>query len=131
MASSSGSARVDLVRRGYEAFQTGDMDTLRSVLASDVSWHSPGQGAGEFHGVDDVIAEFGRLFQDTGGTLQVVVNEIMEGDRSVVVLARSTAVRGGKNLDSPYAHVFHFDGDRVSESWVIAYDQAASAAFWA
>jgi len=126
----TGSARVDLVQRGYEAFQTGDMDALRSLLARDVVWHAPGQGAGEFHGVDDLIAEFGRKFQESGGTLRVTVNEIMEGDESVVVLARSTATRAGKSLDSPYAHVFHFSGDTVSEAWVIAYDQAASIAFW-
>jgi uncharacterized protein len=126
----AGSARVDIVRRGYEAFQTGDMDALRSLLASDISWHSPGQGAGEFHGVDDLIAEFGRLSQDSGGTFRVAVNEIMEGDQSVVVLARSTAARAGKSLDSPYAHIFHFSGDQVSEAWVISYDQEASADFW-
>jgi uncharacterized protein len=126
----AGSARVDIVRRGYEAFQTGDMDALRSLLASDIAWHSPSQGAGEFHGIDDLIAEFGRLFQDSDGTFRVAVNEIMEGDESVVVLARSTAVRAGKSLDSPYAHIFHFNGDKVSEAWVIAYDQEASADFW-
>ncbi|MDX6539348.1 MAG: uncharacterized protein QOI71_958 [Gaiellales bacterium] len=130
MAASGTSARVDLVRRGYEAFQAGDMDTLRTLLASDISWHSPGQGAAEFHGLDDVIAEFGRLFEDSGGTFRVVVNEITEGDESVVVLARSSATRAGKTLDQPYAHIFHFSGDKVSEAWVIGYDQAASAAFW-
>ena len=124
------SARVDLVERGYEAFQTGDMDALRSLLAADVVWHAPGQGAGEFHGVDDLIAEFGRQFQETAGTLRVTVSEIMEGDESVVVLARSTATRAGKTLDAPYAHIFHFSADKVSEAWVIAYDQAASADFW-
>jgi hypothetical protein len=39
------------------------MDTLRSLLAGDISWHARGQGAGEFHGVDDLIAEFGRQFR--------------------------------------------------------------------
>ena len=77
-----------LVQRAYEAFQTEDMDMLRSVLAGDVSWHS--RGSGERHGVDDVIAEFGRLFQDSGDTSRVTVNEIMKGDESVVVLARAT-----------------------------------------
>ena len=106
------------------------MDTLRSLLASDVSWHAQGEGAGEWHGVDDVIAEFGRLFQDSGGTFRVTVNEIMEGDESVVVLARATATRGDKTLDQAYAHVLHLKGEQVSEAWVINYDQAASSAFW-
>jgi ketosteroid isomerase-like protein len=124
------SARVGVVERGYEAFQTGDMDTLRSLIAGDVVWHSAGQGTGEFHGIDDVIAEFGRVFEESGGTFRVAVNEIMEGPESVVVLARATGTRGDKTLDSPYAHIFQFRGDQVSEAWVVNYDQAAASAFW-
>jgi ketosteroid isomerase-like protein len=130
MASSDADARAKTAQRGYEAFQTGDMDTLRSLLTSDITWHSPAQGSGEWHGVDNVMAEFGRLFEDSGGTFRVTVNEITTGDESVVVLARATATRGDKKLDSAYAHVFHFSGELVSEAWVVNYDQAASAAFW-
>lgn len=64
MASSELGARSALVERGYDAFQTGDMDALRSLFTSDIAWHSRSQGAGHFHGVDAVIAEFGRLHDD-------------------------------------------------------------------
>ena len=132
MSSSGTSTRADLVRRGYAAFQNGDMDTMRTILAGDVAWHSPGQGSqsGDFHGVDNVIGEFGRLFQDSGGTFRVEIDEILEGDQSVVVLAHSTASREGRTLDQPYAHIFHFRGDQVSEAWVVNYNQAVSDAFW-
>src|SRR5205823_3076701 len=73
MASTETTGRAALARRGYESFQTGDMDTLRLLLASDIAWHSPGQGAGHFHGVDAVMAEFGRLFEDTDGSFRVSV----------------------------------------------------------
>lgn len=33
-----------LVRRGYEAFSTGDMDTLRELFAEDAVWHTGGSG---------------------------------------------------------------------------------------
>jgi uncharacterized protein len=130
MAAPENDARIDLVRRGYEAFQRGDMDTLRSLLASEIVWHSPRQGGGEFHGIDEVIAEFSRLAEDSAGTFRVAVDEIMAGERSVVVLARASGTRGSKALDSPYVHIFRFAGDQVSEAWVINYDQEAAAAFW-
>jgi hypothetical protein len=38
--------------------------------------------------------------------------------------------RDKKTIDSPYAHIFHFLDDLVSEAWVVNYDQAASVAFW-
>ena len=126
------STRADTVRRGYAAFGTGDMDTMRTILAADVAWHAPGQGpqAGDFQGIENVIAEFGRLFQDSGGTFRVEITEILEGDESVVVLARESASREGRTLDQRYAHIFHFRGDQVSEAWVVNYDQAEADAFW-
>jgi hypothetical protein len=30
----------ELVRRGYEAFATGDMETLRELLDPEIVWHS-------------------------------------------------------------------------------------------
>jgi uncharacterized protein len=132
MSSGGTSARADLVRRGYAAFASGDMEAMRTILAGDVVWHAPGQGpqSGDFEGVENVIAEFGRLFQDSGGTFRVEITEILEGDESVVVLARETAAREGRTLDLAYAHIFHFRGDQVSEAWVVNYDQAVSDAFW-
>src|SRR5205085_3373585 len=52
MASTEPRTRSALAQRVYESFQAGDMDTVRSLLASDIAWHSPGQGAEHFHGVD-------------------------------------------------------------------------------
>ena len=131
MASTEPRTRSALAQRVYESFQDGDMDGVRSLLASDIVWHSPGQGAEDFHGIDAVMAEFGRLHGDTDGTFRVSVDEIMEGDQSVVVLARATGTRGDKTFDQPYPHIFHFRDDQVSESWILYYDQAATAAFWA
>lgn len=132
MSPTQTSTRVEAVRRGYEAFAQGDMDTLRTILTADVAWHAPGQGArsGDFQGIDSVIAEFGRLFQDSGGSFRVEVNEMLEGEKSVVVLARASASREGRTLDEPYAHIFQFRGDQVSEAWVVNYDQAVTDAFW-
>jgi ketosteroid isomerase-like protein len=132
MSSAGTSPRADIVRRGYAAFQNGDMDTMRTILAGDVVWHAPGQGpqSGDFEGIENVIAEFGRLFQDSGGTFRVEITEILEGDESVVVLARETASREGRTLDERYAHIFHFRGDQVSESWVVNYNQEVTDAFW-
>ena len=132
MTSTDASAHVDLVRRGYDAFKNGDMDTMRTILATDVAWHAPGRGplSGDFRGVENVIAEFGRLFEESNGSFRVEINEILEGEHSVVVLARSTASREGRTLDQPYAHIFHFRGDQVSEAWVVNYDQAKTDALW-
>ena len=101
MASTDPPTRSALAQRVYESFQGGDMDTVRSLLASDIAWHSPGQGAEHFQGIDAVMAEFGGLHGDTDGTFRVMVDEITEGDESVVVLARATGTRGERTFDRP------------------------------
>ncbi|MDQ3880346.1 MAG: nuclear transport factor 2 family protein, partial [Chloroflexota bacterium] len=52
-----------LVRRGYEAFATGDFETLfRDQLAPDVRWHLAGRNqlAGDHNGADEVRQLFMR-----------------------------------------------------------------------
>jgi hypothetical protein len=47
-------ANAELFRRSYAAFQAGDLDTVRSLLADDVTWHNPGGNhlSGDYRGVD-------------------------------------------------------------------------------
>jgi uncharacterized protein len=120
-------AGIDLI--GMARFEPAIPCSQRTLGGRRRSEES-GPGRKNFHGIDNVIGEFGRQFQESGGTLRVEVNEVMEGEHSVVALARVGASRGDKTLDQPYAHVFHFRGDQVSEAWVVNYDQAKAAEFW-
>ena len=54
---------VELVRRGYEAFNAGDMATLSELFAEDAVWHVAGNGvlSGTKQGRDAVLAYFGEL----------------------------------------------------------------------
>jgi ketosteroid isomerase-like protein len=42
----------ELVRRGYQAFATGDVATLNELFADDIVWHAPGRNqlAGTYRG---------------------------------------------------------------------------------
>jgi uncharacterized protein len=63
---------VGVVRRGYEAFNTGDMKTLTELFDESASWHTPGRGslAGDHEGREATFAYFGQLGGETGGTFQ-------------------------------------------------------------
>ncbi len=132
MSSTETTTRRDAVRRGYEAFQTGDMDTMRTLFTDDIVWHAPGGNplSGDARGIPAVLQRFGELAERSGGTFRVEVLDMLESDAHVVVLGRATASREGRSLDSLYCHIFSFRGAKVSESWVVDYDQAATDAFW-
>jgi len=126
---------ADLVRRGYEAFSRGDMDTLRrETFAPDIKWHQNGrnQTAGDYDGVEAVLGLFQKFFQLTDGTFKVVVHDVLASDQHVVVLGTTSARRGGKSLgNGNYCQVFHMRDGRIGECWVTPVDPYELDAFFA
>ncbi len=108
-----------LIRRGYQAFNTGDIATLREVIAEDVVWHAAGRGplSGEKRGLDAVLAFFGQLGEISGGTLRAELHDVVADEEHVVGLHTVTGQRGGKNLNVRVALVFHLRNGQVSEAW--------------
>jgi ketosteroid isomerase-like protein len=124
-ASNAAVANITALRRGYEAFQSGNLDLLRDELFDpDIVWHVSGRHklAGDFHGIDAVIASFVRQFEETGGTFKVELHDILGSDDHAVALATETAERNGRSVNEPYAHVCHFRDGRLKESWLMSVD---------
>jgi uncharacterized protein len=122
----------ELVRRGYDAFSRGDMQTLREVFSPDIVWHSAGRSqlAGEYAGVDAVLGFFGRTMELTGGTFRVDVHDVVANDEHVVGLHAVTAEREGRTLRDQNVLVFHVRDGRASEVWQLWADQYAADAFF-
>ena len=123
--------KAALVRKGFEAFAQGDLDTLQQLFTDDIVWHSGGDNilTGEYKG-QDVLGLFGRIFEETGGSLKQEIHDIATSDEHAVALVNATASRNGKTLDIGQILVFHFDGDQVSEVYVFPTDQKQADDFW-
>jgi ketosteroid isomerase-like protein len=122
----------DLVRRGFEAFATGDMDALRELFAEDIVWHFPGhsQVSGDFAGRDEVLQWLARSFELTGGTLRIELHDVLAGEDHVAALTRVTAQREGRSLDDPSIQLLHVKNGKATESWIYPSDQQVSDEFW-
>jgi len=122
----SAQSNAEAIRKGYEAFSRGDMDSLRNELFTpDVVWHQGGrnQTSGDYRGADAVIGLFGKLFQLTDGTFSVEVHDLLASEEHAVVLATVHAQRGGKTLQhGEYSHVCHFRDGKLSEAWIVNVD---------
>jgi uncharacterized protein len=128
------SANEDTVRRGYEAFGKGDMDTLRSIMTPDVVQSVPGNSpiAGEHKGVDNVLGYYGRLFELSGGTLKAQLESTTaKGDDKVDAVHRLSAQRDGKSYDEEETLHFTFTGGKISRLDEEHPDLAKFDAFWA
>jgi uncharacterized protein len=122
----------ELLRRGYEAFGTGDLATVMSIFDEDIVWHSPGHGplAGEFKGHQQVTEFFGRIFDLSGGTFRNEIHDILANDEHAVVLVRTTAQRDGKSFDAQGCHVWHLSNGKATEFWNLTVDPYAADEFW-
>src|SRR5438105_155716 len=108
------------------------METIRSLFAEDIVWHSPGRSpfAGTYRGVDEVLGQFARLMQETGGTFRLEIHDILADDDHAVVLVRARAERNGKSLDDTTVQVWHLKDGKATEQWLHPGDQYADDEFW-
>jgi ketosteroid isomerase-like protein len=124
---------ADLLNTGYDAFDKGDMDTVRELFADDIVFHVPGssQVSGEYRGQNDVFGFFGKLMELSGGTFKIERHAVLADDEHATVLSTTTAQREGKTLKSKTADVFHVKDGKVAECWTLSADQDQLDAFFA
>src|SRR5437870_2571953 len=84
-----------LVRRGYEAFNAGDLATLTEPFREDAFAHQPGTSSlsGDYRGRDNVFRFFGLLAERSGGTFRAELERLFASDRRVVAIHHATASR--------------------------------------
>jgi ketosteroid isomerase-like protein len=122
---------IDLVRRGYAAFGSGDMAILRELIAPDVVWHTGGHNplTGDYKGLEETLGLFGRLFEISAGDMRQELHDVLANDEHAVVLLRQHIGRpDGRSYDGNDVHVFHIADGKVTEFWAHPGDEAASDA---
>ena len=126
-------ANAAVVRRGYEAFNTGDMETLTELFDENATWHTPGRSpiAGDYQGRDAAFGQFGRYGGDTGGTFQAELKQVFASeDGRVIGLHHNTGERNGKQLDVSCSIVFELEGGRITSGRECFFDLYAWDEFW-
>jgi uncharacterized protein len=123
---------VALVRRGYEAFSTGDMDTLKEQFTDDAVWRVAGSGplSGVKQGRDAILAYFGELGSRSNGSVKVHLEDVAAGDRYVIGIQSNHAERDGRSLDQRSALVFTLVDGKVTEVLELQEDTAKASDFW-
>jgi ketosteroid isomerase-like protein len=122
-----------IVRRGYEAFNSADIETLMGLFDENASWHTPGRGslAGDHKGRDATFAYFGQLGGETGGSFKAMLQNLFTSDDGHVVgLHHNTGERNGKQLDVDCCLVFELKDGKVVDGREHFYDLNAWDEFW-
>lgn len=122
----------DLVRRGYQAFQQQDLDTLNEVFADDITWKSLGNTplSGEFHGKQEVFGLFARIPELTD-SFSMDIHDVLANEDHAVGLVKVQIGRGSNRMEGNAVHIYHVDDGKVTSAWIVQEDQAAWEDFWA
>jgi uncharacterized protein len=122
-----------LIRRGFAAFNSGDVATLSEIIAPDAVQRMPGdnQFTGEHKGLENILAMYGSIGALTGGTFQAVLEEVYANDHRVVAIYRSQGTRDSRTIDERNALVFEILDGRAIEMDEISLNGETEDAFWA
>lgn len=121
-----------VVRRGYEAFNAGDVETLKGLFAPDAVYHVGGSGglAGDKKGLEEIVAYFGELFSRSAGTAKVELRDVIAGEQHTVSLQTAEAQRNGKSMKQEGVLVFTLRDGKVTEASEFQEDTARASDFW-
>ncbi len=108
---------LDLLKRGYAAYGSGDLDTINELFADDVVWHISGRSsiAGDYTGESRGL----RLLRQTAGAERrnvdvLEVHDLLANDEHGVAIVTESATPTAKpGLRDPCASSSRRQGDRV------------------
>jgi ketosteroid isomerase-like protein len=117
-----------LVRRGLEAFNTGDMQSIDQFIADDVVWHQIG--------AETVRGKQAMAEATPGGNVdwQITadVHDVVANDDHAIALVEATATRpDGRTLTYRTAEIMHIRGGKLTERWAFSDDTQRIIDFFA
>jgi ketosteroid isomerase-like protein len=123
-------ANEQLLRDLDQAQIRGDIEAFSGFFVDDVVVHIAGKSslAGERKGKDQFLELFGR-FVERVPEYTFEPHAYFADDEHGVSLQRSHFKRGDEKLDSNDAFVCHFRDGKISEFWILSYDEDAVDAF--
>lgn len=117
---------LEALRKSDEAFANGDMEGYFALFHDDVVVHVPGRYsfAGDYAGKDalrSLDGRFGERYSPTGGETLAMFAD----DEYGIWLERYSAARRDRTFEEHIVSVLRLRDGKVSEMWVIPFDQAA------
>ncbi|MFE4226357.1 nuclear transport factor 2 family protein [Arthrobacter sp. NPDC056886] len=124
---------VELVRRGYTAFNAGDMATLSDLFAEDAVWYAAGSGvlSGTKQGRDAIMSYFGELGARSQGSFQANLQDVVGGEKYTVGIQQTQAQGNGKTIDLATVITFVVRDGKIVEGREFFEDTAKADDFWA
>jgi ketosteroid isomerase-like protein len=112
------SQNSDALKRGYDAFNSGDVEGVSAIFADDITWEGPNSEgvpmSGKNEGKDAVLqalGEIGEAFE----SFDVSPDEMVEqGDTIVVLSSIDGKTKSGNDLKTPGVEIWRMSGGKAN-----------------
>ena len=107
-------SNVDTARAAYNAFRSGDSETLRELFAEDATWVSSDSVplGGTVEGRDNIMDYFGQL-PTLWSDFDVEPEQFIDGGDDVVIAGTQRASGEGGSFEARYLHLMHFEDGKL------------------
>jgi uncharacterized protein len=112
----------------------GEEAPVRALLTDDIHWHVPGRNAiaGDYHGVDAVLAYFRRRRDLADRTFRMHPGDVLAGDGDrIAALTDGTAMIGGVERSWSTVGLYEVRDGRVAACWLLPLDPDSFDEIWA
>jgi hypothetical protein len=125
---------IEVVKRGYEAFGSGDINSLLDLFHENIEWHQPkAEGLPyqeKYNGREAVGEMFASLDENEDISHFEPQEFIAQGDKVVVLGTMSATVKDtGRDYQTDWVHIFTVRDGKVTNFKELFDTAAASKAF--
>jgi ketosteroid isomerase-like protein len=125
----SSDAILAVLKKGYEAFRTGDLQAAGDLVSEDVEWHEIGR-AEPIRG-KAALAE--RYSQPDAQAWNITgeAHDMLANDEHGVSLVTATATKpSGESLTYKVAEIYHVKDGKITARWAFSDDTEAINRFF-
>jgi ketosteroid isomerase-like protein len=117
------SENTDALKKGYEAFNSGDLEGVQEIFHEDTRWEGSNDervpGGGTFEDRDGAM----QALQEAVGAFEAVnsqPDEMIEADNTVVVLGHTEAkTKSGNDVKVPFVHVWRMEHAKIKRGQLL------------
>ena len=125
---------IEVVKRGYEAFGSGDINSLLDLFHENIEWHQPKTEGlpyqEKYNGREAVGGMFAALDENEDISHFEPLEFIAQGDKVVVLGTMSATVKDtGRDYQTDWVHIFTVRDGKVTNFKELFDTAAASKAF--
>ena len=114
--------KADDLKKRYQAFSEGDLDTAFELWADDFTWQGSNStdlpGGGEHKGKDEAV----KMVQEAVGAwdeFNLTADEFFEEGDTVVVLGHTDVKKDDQSAEIPVVHIWRYDGDQITRLQIL------------